>query len=386
VTRALLWQWQRRGGGPKYTAELARALSARGRIAVALSVSRQAEIIAQYQSLGLPLQEIETYRGGREFLTATLRLPAIRAAFRDYLKRERIDVVVATMSHLWNPVMVDLIACAGARLVTVVHDAAPHPGEDHPLRQRMIARELRASDQVVTLSDHVAAGVRANFAYPAHRMAVIPHGIFRFDTGSISPRRAPVDRPFRFLCFGRLLPYKGLDLLMDAVERIDPAVNFELAIVGNGELGPLAARIAAHARVRLDQRWVPESEIAGIFAAADATVAPYREASQSGVLAASYGAGLPMIATPVGGLAEQITPFGAGLVAQDMTPDGFAAAMTRLATDADLYARLAANTVTTAQGPLSWDRIAAQFEAVIDEILTERSPRFARTALSSRLR
>jgi len=164
VTRALLWQWQRRGGGPKYTLELARALALRGRVELALSVSRQAEIFEEYRALGLPLQEIDTYRGGREFITATLRLPAVRAAFRDYLKRQRIDVVVATMSHLWNPIMVDLVGRGGAKLVTVVHDAASHPGDDHPLRQRMIARELRVSDQVVTLSDHVAAGVRTNFA------------------------------------------------------------------------------------------------------------------------------------------------------------------------------------------------------------------------------
>ncbi|MDB5362662.1 MAG: hypothetical protein JWO51_3959 [Rhodospirillales bacterium] len=365
MTRALLWQWQRRGGGPKYTAELARALAARGRIETLLSVSRQAEIIEDYRALDLPLQEIDTYRGGREFIAATLRLPAVRAAFRDYLKRQRIEVVVATMSHLWNPIMVDLVARSGAKLVTVVHDAASHPGDDYPLRQRMIARELGASDRVVTLSDHVAAGVRANFAYPAPRMTVIPHGIFRFDAGPIPVRQAPEDRPFRFLFFGRLLPYKGLDLLMDAVERIDPGVSFELAIVGHGDLGPLGRRVAAHPRVRLDRRWIPEDAVAGIFAAADATVAPYREASQSGVLAASYGAGLPMIATPAGGLTEQLIPFGAGLVADDMTPGAFAAAMTRLATDRDLYRRLAGNSVAAAEGPLSWDRIAQQFEAVI---------------------
>jgi len=363
--RVLLWQWQRRGGGPKYTAELARALAARGRVDAALSVSRQAEIIADYRAIGVPMQEIDTYRGGREFVTATLRLPAVRAAFRGYLRRQRIEVVVATMSHLWNPMMVDVVARAGARLVTVVHDADSHPGDTYPFRQSMIARELKASDRVVTLSDHVAAGVRANFAYPAERMAVIPHGIFRFDAGSTGAQRRSEGEPFRFLFFGRLLPYKGLDLLMAAVERIDPGVNFELAIVGSGDLGPLAARVAAHPRVRLDCRWIPEEAVAGIFAAADATVAPYREASQSGVLAASYGAGLPTIVTPVGGLAEQVTPFGAGLVAEDLSPAAFAAAMTRLATDPDLHRRLKANAVATAAGPLSWDRIAQQFEDVI---------------------
>jgi glycosyltransferase involved in cell wall biosynthesis len=152
---------------------------------------------------------------------------------------------------------------------------------------------------------------------------------------------------------------------MAAVERIDPAIDFELAIVGAGDPGPLAERIARHPRVTLDRRWVPEAAVAGLFAAADATVAPYREASQSGVLAASYGAGLPMVVTPVGGLAEQVAPFGAGLVAADLTAEGFADAMTRLASDRGLYRRLAARTVEAAQGPLSWDRIAQRFEDVI---------------------
>jgi glycosyltransferase involved in cell wall biosynthesis len=251
TARVLLWQWQRRGGGPKYTIELARALAARGRVEAALSVSRQAEIIEEYRAIGLPMQEVDTYRGGREFVVSTLRLPAIRTAFRDYLRRRRIEVVIATMSHLWNPLMVDLVGRAGARLVTVVHDAAPHPGDAYPFRQRMIARELKASDRVVTLSNHVGDGVRANFGYPAERIAVIPHGIFRFAPGSIPARNRQAGEPFRFLFFGRLLPYKGLDLLLAAVERIDPAVNFELAIVGSGDVGPLAAQIAADPRIRL---------------------------------------------------------------------------------------------------------------------------------------
>jgi glycosyltransferase involved in cell wall biosynthesis len=366
MTRVLLWQWQRRGGGPKYTLELARALAARGNVELALSVSRRAEVLDDYRALGVPLLEIDTYQSGLGFLAATVRLSSIRSALRDYLRRQRIDTVVATMSHLWNPIMVDLMAPLGVRLVTVVHDAVSHPGDKHPLRQRMVARELRASERVVTLSDHVAAGVRRNFGYPADRMAVIPHGIFRFEAGPIPVRQWPIGRPFRFLFFGRLLPYKGLDLLMAAVDRIDPAVDFEVAVVGSGDPGALGERLAAHPRIRLDRRWIPETEVGPIFAAADAIVAPYREASQSGVLAAAFGAGLPMIATPVGGLAEQIAPFEAGLVANDLSPDAFAAAMTRLATDPELYRRLAARTVETAEGPLSWDRIAEQFEAVVD--------------------
>jgi glycosyltransferase involved in cell wall biosynthesis len=366
MTRLLLWQWQRRGGAPKYTMELARALAARGRVELHLSLSRRAEIFDAIQATGLPIHAVDTYSSGPSFLAATLRLPLIRADFGRYIRQQRIDAVVATMSHLWNPLLVGAVRRAGARLVTVVHDAAPHPGDEYPFRQRMVARELALSDRVVTLTEHVGAGVRANFDYPAGRMAVIPHGIFRFDTDPMRRREPPAGRPFRFLFFGRLLAYKGLDLLMDAMERIDRSVPLELVVAGAGDLGPLAERMARNPRVTLDRRWIPEGEIGEIFARADATVAPYREASQSGVLAASYGAGLPMIATPVGGLAEQVVPFGAGLVADDMSPDAFAAAMVRLASDPALYRALVARTVAAAEGPLSWDRIAAQFEEVVE--------------------
>ena len=73
-----------------------------------------------------------------------------------------------------------------------------------------------------------------------------------------------------------------------------------------------------------------------------------------------------MIATPVGGLVDQITPFGSGLVADDTSPRSFARAMAKLAGDRALYERLAAAARTTAEGPLSWDTIAAQFETLVD--------------------
>jgi len=58
--------------------------------------------------------------------------------------------------------------------------------------------------------------------------------------------------------------------------------------------------------VTVENRWVPESEVGALLSWSDAVVLPYREASQSGVAAAALATRRYVIATNVGGLAEQL--------------------------------------------------------------------------------
>lgn len=368
MTNVLLWHWGRRGGGPKYTLDLARSLSAEVDCTLHLSLSRQAEIYGDLVGLGLPVHAIDTYYNRRTALMATLRLSSLRRRFSQILIDNEIGSVISTMSHLWSPFMVDRVRDAGAKLITVVHDAVAHPGDEYPFRRLMMMLELGYTDHVVTLTQAVADQLMRQHRIPAHRISVIPHGVFQFGTAPIRVRTAPHDRPLRFLFFGRLLPYKGLDLLLDAIDCLPPDLPFTVHVAGSGDPGLLLPRLMGSNRITLDHRWIPESEIAQILDRADVVVAPYREASQSGVLAAAYGAGLPMIVTPIGGLPEQVAPYGAGLVCADLTPAAFAAAMTRMVREPDLYAAAAAASVRTAQGPFAWSTIARQFADLVHRV------------------
>ncbi len=368
MTNVLLWHWGRRGGGPKYTLDLARSLSAVADCTLHLSLSRQAEIYDDLVALGLPVHGIDTYHNRRTALIATLKLSGLRRHFSRILTQNDIGAVISTMSHLWSPFMVDRVRDAGAKLITVVHDAVAHPGDEYPFRRLMMMLELRYADHVVTLTQAVADQLMRHHQIPAHRISVIPHGVFQFGTAPIRVRTAPQNRPLQFLFFGRLLPYKGLDLLLDAIDGMPPDLPFTVHIAGSGDPGPLLPRLMASPRITLDHRWIPESEIAGILDRADLILAPYREASQSGVLAAAYGAGLPMIVTPIGGLPEQVAPHGAGLVAADLSPTAFAAAMTRMVREPGLYTAAAAASVKTAEGPFAWSTIARQFADLVHRV------------------
>jgi glycosyltransferase involved in cell wall biosynthesis len=120
------------------------------------------------------------------------------------------------------------------------------------------------------------------------------------------PAAEPRSDAVRLLSFGRLLPYKGLDLLADALRRLRPQTALEVRVVGSGPASAVLDELRNIQGVSVENRWVAEDEIGGLLAWSDAVVLPYREASQSGVAALAVGAGRWVIATDVGGLAEQL--------------------------------------------------------------------------------
>ena len=118
--------------------------------------------------------------------------------------------------------------------------------------------------------------------------------------------------------------------------------------------------------VTVDQGWIPEDRIPQLLSQADAVVLPYLEASQSGVIPAAFGMGVPAIVTPVGGLTEQVRDGVNGLVAKDTSPESLAQSLRRLADEPHLIRLLQAGASQTARGEMNWSNVGqriAQFGA-----------------------
>ncbi len=133
----------------------------------------------------------------------------------------------------------------------------------------------------------------------------------RGDPGGSSPRgnTVPPETTLHLLFFGIVRPYKGLDVLLRALAQAPEHLTLTVAGEfwgGTGDTEKLIAGLGLQSRVTLRPGYVPGSQIPALFAAADALVLPYREAtaSQNAVLAFSYG--VPVIATTAGALAEAV--------------------------------------------------------------------------------
>lgn len=362
--RMLIWYWGRRGGGAWFAYEVARSLSELDGVELSLSLSRQSHLLTEFRKLGLPTQEIDTYSGPWEFLAASRRLPGIRRAFRAFLREREIDVVVCPMTHLWNPIMLGALRALDLPYLLVIHDATLHPGEQLPLRQRWMDWEARRADGILALTEHVRRTVESRLGIKPERMAIVPHGPMTglFKTpASTAPSSAETPRALLF--FGRIIAYKGLDLLLDAYGILRARhSDLRLIICGGGDLAPYRAALDALPDVEIDNRYVAEEEIAAIVRRADLMILPYREASQSGVIALAEAAGIPVVATPVGGLIEQVRDGVNGVLARDMTAAAVAEAIERLLSDGDLFRRCAAGIVAHSQG--RWDEGAGRIRAL----------------------
>jgi glycosyltransferase involved in cell wall biosynthesis len=111
------------------------------------------------------------------------------------------------------------------------------------------------------------------------------------------------------LFFGLIRDYKGLDLLIEAVGRLDE--SYQLLIAGEiyGSEKKYTDQIMvspACDRIHLMNRYIPDEEVASLFSASDVCVLPYRTATQSGITATAFHFEVPIIATNVGGLRETL--------------------------------------------------------------------------------
>lgn len=287
-------------------------------------------------------------------------------------------MVVCAFQSIWDVAAIQALRRFSGRFVLVLHDASFHPGDDYPFRSRILAYEVAAADGLIVLSEHVAREAAVRYGFPRDRMWIVPHGSFSFGHTQSSPRRHPRHRAVNILFLGRILDYKGLGLLIEAYRLLrSRQIAVTLHIAGEGNMAPYAGALAGLVGVEVDNRWLDEIEIANCLARADIVVLPYVEASQSGVAAAAMTEALPVVVTPVGGLAEQVTHEKTGLVAGAVEAEALVAAIERLVADSVLYERCSKGALRHAQNELSWTAIAKTVFAAVENI-ANRPPRSAK--------
>jgi glycosyltransferase involved in cell wall biosynthesis len=130
------------------------------------------------------------------------------------------------------------------------------------------------------------------------------------------------------LFFGRIAPYKGLDLLISAFERVVKSNNnYRLVIAGHIKERNLEKYwksiqemiVERELQKYITQRieYIPDEEIEIYYKSADVLILPYRHIFQTGVLFIAYYFGLPVIATDVGSFREDIVEGKTGFVCKD---------------------------------------------------------------------
>ena len=346
ATRILVWQWGRFGAGPRIAVDLAEGLRALPNVSAFLSLSDRAEIV---QGPAPPHCDIlvSTYNtvvgvAGR-LLLAPWTIPVLVLRLRQLAP----DLAICAMPGPIDLLMSAALRLAGIRSVVLVHDADAHPGDGSKVQMWLQRRLCRSVNMLASLSTHVADRLREQGLIEGPWIELtLPPMDFK-----VAPL-VPHDGPLRLLHFGRLLTYKGLDLLAAALAMLGAQSDLTVRVVGSGPESAALDVLRGLPNVTVENRWVPEDEVGSLLGWADALVLPYREASQSGVAASALAAGRAVVSTNVGGLTKQLANTDRALLCEP-TAEGLTDAIGAL-----LDGRVALS-AAPADAPAAWRDMAA---------------------------
>jgi beta-1,4-mannosyltransferase len=192
----------------------------------------------------------------------------------------------------------------GYRVVWTVHQVYPH--ELACVRvDRWGATTLAALSHLLLAHDAATArSVKQELGRSARKLEIVPHGSYIgvYPEGrERSQVRADLDIPddaVVFLCFGDVRAYKEIGILLSAFRLADApdAVLLVAGAVGNGDAASsVEAAIAADHRIRPPLGFVPDGQVAELFAASDVAVLSRGDGGTSGALVLALSMGVPVV-------------------------------------------------------------------------------------------
>ena len=265
----------------------------------------------------------------------------------------------------------------GSKLVLTVHDLLPHDTADR--YKQTYAHLYRQVDAIICHSEHVRMRLVQEFGIVAKDIYVIPHGPFFFDMAGADATQTKqmlkiAPEQLLVLWQGIIFPYKGLDLLLSAWQKVESqAAGATLVVVGTGSPALLEqyreqARQLALERVVLTLRFVSPQELVDFYRAADVVVYPYRAITTSGALATGLALGKTIVASDLPVFRELLTNGENALLVDATDAEALSRALLAVLSDAALRERLAAKVSLMGFGEHSWSVIASETAGVYREV------------------
>jgi D-inositol-3-phosphate glycosyltransferase len=244
----------------------------------------------------------------------------------------------------------------GKRVVLTVHNvnAGRRDTKDTAFNRLTLRVQYRLAEHIFVHTDEMKRELVQELGVQGTRVTVIPFGINNAVPNThLTPSEAKQRLGIRdgertILFFGNIAPYKGLEYLITAFQRIlAEHDNYRLIIAGRPKNCEKywttiqeAIRVdVRRGRVLLRADYIPDDATEIYFKAADVFVLPYKYIYQSGVLFLGYSFGVPVLAADVGALKDEIVEGKTGFVFKPEDPVDLAKAIERYFSS-DLFADL----------------------------------------------
>ena len=306
----------------------------------------------------------------------------------------------STFHILWNNKfeLIDRVALMfyykllGKKVVLTAHNvnAAKRDGKDNLLNRLSLKIQYRLSDHIFVHTGKMKAELRNEFNVRERKITVIPFGINNtIPTSTMTTleakRRLGLSAGEKTaLFFGQIAPYKGLEYLIAAMAELGKRDRAPRLVIA-GRIKPGHSRywdqirgdiVSLGMKERVIERieFVPDDQVELYFKAADVVVIPYVNIFQSGVPFLAYSFGLPVIATDVGSLREDVVEGKTGFLCQARDSTHLAESIEEYF-DSELYQQLATRRREIqdfANETYSWTKAGEMTRSVYTRLLAKR--------------
>ncbi|MEK3899648.1 MULTISPECIES: glycosyltransferase family 4 protein [unclassified Paenibacillus] len=239
-----------------------------------------------------------------------------------------------------------------------------------------IARSLALADAVTANSSSLEQRLIRRFPGIRSKLRVVPLGadLSRFTPASAQEKARlrtlhGLGTGFTVLFVGRVIPRKGVPVLLRAMHRLNRHMPARLLIAGKGkppylrQLRVLARRLGVHVSFLGN---IPHEDIHSMYQAADCFICPSQQHEAFGLVnVEAMASGLPVIASSNGGIREIIDSGRNGyLVKQYRNPAAFASRMLQIGRNPDLAARIGLQGRSDALQMYEWQHTAELLENI----------------------
>jgi len=216
-----------------------------------------------------------------------------------------------------------------AKVLYICDNIIPH--EHRPGDKLFTKYAFKHADFFIVQSDAVEKDLMKHFPYAVYRK--VPHPVYENFGVALEKEKARealgINAKKVILYFGYVRAYKGLNILIEAMSKID---DVQLLAVGEfyddeKKYREQVKNLGLESKIFFVSNYIPNDQVSIYFSAADVIVLPYLSATQSGITQIAYNFNKPVIATDVGGLAEVVINNKTGFIVPPNDPDALADAI-----------------------------------------------------------
>ena len=221
---------------------------------------------------------------------------------------------------------------AKGRLVHTVHNIIPHETKNGD--RKLYSRFYNCCSGVIVHNEYCKQVLQNDFGIERN-IFVMPHGIYSVE-GSGELHESQINDKLEILQFGTIRKYKGIDILLGALSKLDDETKKRIHVTIAGKQYAslddtnyldIIKRYNLKEVVTFIQERISDTEMSAMYRKADVCVFPYREIYGSGALLMAYTFGKPVIVSDVPALVEETEAGQTGLLFKSENEDDLARAI-----------------------------------------------------------